>query len=881
MKRLAIGILAHVDSGKTTLSEGLLYAAGEIRKIGRVDHGDAFLDTHEIERDRGITIFSKQAILRFNESEFTLLDTPGHVDFSTEMERTLNAIDYAILVVSGSDGVQSHTETLWKLLKRYGVPVFLFVNKMDLAGAERDSLLGELKDRLDKRCVDFSSGADNGEFMENVAVCDDSMTEDFLDTGKVGDEAIRKAISERKLFPCYFGSALKNDGVKEFLEGIDRYTAPTVFYEEFAAKVFKISEDEQGNRLTHLKITGGVLSVKETLGGSGADSEEWEEKVNQIRVYSGAKYKTIEQAPAGTVCAVTGLTKTFPGEGLGVESDCESPALEPVLTYSVELPDGCDAHTALINLKKLESEDPQLHVMWNEQLQEIHLQLMGEVQLEVLKRIILERFGMDVKFGRGNIAYKETIANTVEGVGHYEPLRHYAEVHLIIKPGKRGSGIHFSTACSEDELSRNWQRLILTHLEEKTHVGVLTGSPLTDVKIILASGRAHQKHTEGGDFRQATYRAVRQGLRSAESVLLEPWYEFRLEVPSETVGKAMTDIQQMCDSFSAPEQNGETTVIRGTAPVATMRDYHSEVIGYTRGKGRLSCTLKGYDKCHNPDEVIEEIGYSADNDLDNPADSVFCSHGAGFAVKWDKVPEYMHLESVLKEELDEPIARSVTRQRISEYIDRVAEDKELIKIFERTYGPIQRRTESAMYTPRTHTKNTSKPYKPKPAPQGPEYLLVDGYNIIFAWDELKALAEESLEAAREELIEILCNYQGVRQCEVILVFDAYKVKNNPGEVEKVNNINVVYTKEAETADMYIEKVTHKLSKKHRVRVATSDGLEQLIILGNGAFRLSADGFKKEVEQVESAVRDFLKTRNETESIQKIGDMIDAPEIFGD
>ncbi len=881
MKRLAIGILAHVDSGKTTLSEGLLYAAGEIRKIGRVDHGDAFLDTHEIERDRGITIFSKQAILRFNESEFTLLDTPGHVDFSTEMERTLNAIDYAILVVSGSDGVQSHTETLWKLLKRYGVPVFLFVNKMDLAGAERDSLLGELKDRLDKKCVDFSSGADTGEFMENVAVCDDSMTEEFLDTGKVGDEAIRKAISERKLFPCYFGSALKNDGVKEFLEGIDRYTAPTVFYEEFAAKVFKISEDEQGNRLTHLKVTGGVLSVKETLGGSGADSEEWEEKVNQIRVYSGAKYKTIEQAPAGTVCAVTGLTKTFPGEGLGVESDCESPALEPVLTYSVELPDGCDAHTALINLKKLESEDPQLHVMWNEQLQEIHLQLMGEVQLEVLKRIILERFGMDVKFGRGNIAYKETIANTVEGVGHYEPLRHYAEVHLIIKPGKRGSGIHFSTACSEDELSRNWQRLILTHLEEKTHVGVLTGSPLTDVKIILASGRAHQKHTEGGDFRQATYRAVRQGLRSAESVLLEPWYEFRLEVPSETVGKAMTDIQQMCDSFSAPEQNGETTVIRGTAPVATMRDYHSEVIGYTRGKGRLSCTLKGYDKCHNPDEVIEEIGYSADNDLDNPADSVFCSHGAGFAVKWDKVPEYMHLESVLKEELDEPIARSVTRQRISEYIDRVAEDKELIKIFERTYGPIQRRTESAMYTPRTHTKNTSKPYKPKPAPQGPEYLLVDGYNIIFAWDELKALAEESLEAAREELIEILCNYQGVRQCEVILVFDAYKVKNNPGEVEKVNNINVVYTKEAETADMYIEKVTHKLSKKHRVRVATSDGLEQLIILGNGAFRLSADGFKKEVEQVESAVRDFLKTRNETESIQKIGDMIDAPEIFGD
>lgn len=881
MKRLAIGILAHVDSGKTTLSEGLLYAAGEIRKIGRVDHGDAFLDTHEIERDRGITIFSKQAILRFNESEFTLLDTPGHVDFSTEMERTLNAIDYAILVVSGSDGVQSHTETLWKLLKRYGVPVFLFVNKMDLAGAERDSLLGELKDRLDKRCVDFSSGADNGEFMENVAVCDDSMTEEFFDTGKVGDEAIRKAISERKLFPCYFGSALKNDGVKEFLEGVDRYTAPAVFYEEFAAKVFKISEDEQGNRLTHLKVTGGVLSVKETLSGSGADNDEWEEKVNQIRIYSGAKYKTIEQAPAGTVCAVTGLTKTFPGEGLGAESDCESPALEPVLTYSVELPDGCDAHTALINLKKLESEDPQLHVMWNEQLQEIHLQLMGEVQLEVLKRIILERFGMDVKFGRGNIAYKETIANTVEGVGHYEPLRHYAEVHLIIKPGKRGSGIHFSTACSEDELSRNWQRLILTHLEEKTHVGVLTGSPLTDVKIILASGRAHQKHTEGGDFRQATYRAVRQGLRSAESVLLEPWYEFRLEVPSETVGRAMTDIQQMCGSFSAPEQNGETTVIRGTAPVATMRDYHSEVIGYTRGKGRLSCTLKGYDKCHNPDEVIEEIGYSADNDLDNPADSVFCSHGAGFAVKWDKVPEHMHLESVLKEEPDKPAARSVTRQRISEYIDRVAEDKELIKIFERTYGPIQRRTESAMYTPRTHTKNTNKPYKAKPAPQGPEYLLVDGYNIIFAWDELKALADESLEAAREELIEILCNYQGVRQCEVILVFDAYKVKNNPGEVEKVNNINVVYTKEAETADMYIEKVTHKLSKKHRVRVATSDGLEQLIILGNGAFRLSADGFKKEVEQVESAVRDFLKTRNETESIQKIGDMIDAPEIFGD
>ena len=851
MNRLVIGILAHVDSGKTTLSEGMLYTAGELRRLGRVDHGDAFLDTNEIERDRGITIFSKQAVMRFKDTEFTLLDTPGHVDFSTEMERTLSVLDYAILVISGTDGVQNHTETLWRLLKRYNVPVFLFINKMDL-NADHDAVMDELRYRFGDGCLDFGADRTSDEFMDSLAMCDEVIMNGFLENGSVKTADIRNAIAKRNIFPCFFGSALKTEGIKEFLEGLELYTKRAIYDDNFGAQVFKISEDEQGARLTHMKITGGTLKVKTQLVGN--KKNEWSEKVNQIRVYSGTKYQTIDEALPGMVCAVTGLTQTYPGEGIGCASDAKGAVLESVLTYRMELPNDIDIHTALTDLRHLEEEDPQLHIIWSEQLQEIHVQVMGEVQLEVLQRVISDRFGFDVEFTHGSIAYKETISAPVEGVGHYEPLRHYAEVHLLLEPAEKGSGMQFAVNCSEDALDRNWQRLILTHLKEKPHIGVLTGSPITDMKITLVAGRAHQKHTEGGDFRQATYRAVRQGLKMAQSVLLEPYYEFHLEVPTENIGRAMTDIQQMGGTFSSPETYGEMTIISGRAPVSTMREYSKDVISYTSGKGRLNCILSGYEPCHNSDEVIAEIGYDSDTDLENPADSVFCSHGAGFVVKWNEVYDHMHLEGIRFDEGNEDDEETV-RQRAENYLDMVADDNELMQIFERTYGPVTRKVSS--YTVRKTATPQKKYGKAKPLPQGPEYLLVDGYNIIFAWDELKELAKSSLESARDRLIDILCNYRGFRQCELILVFDAYKVKGNTGSVEKIHNINVVYTKEAETADMYIEKTTHELGKKHRVRVATSDNLEQIIILGNGATRISADEFLHEVKSAEKAIMEII------------------------
>lgn len=856
MKQLALGILAHVDAGKTTLSEGLLYTAGALRKLGRVDHQDAFLDTNAQEKERGITIFSKQAVLQYGTARFTLLDTPGHVDFSTEMERTLQVMDYAVLVISGTDGVQSHTETLWRLLARHRIPTFLFLNKMDLAGADAQRLLKELKQRLSENCVVFGQAQDTA-FAENLALCDEALMEEVLERGAPSQGGIIRAVAARKVFPCYFGSALRLDGIEALLHGLEDYTQAPACAEAFGAKVFKIARDEQGARLTYCKITGGSLPVKTSLAGTTKTGEPWSEKVNQIRIYSGTKYETTEVAECGMVCALTGFSKTYPGEGLGAEPDAEAPVLEPVLTYRAELPAQVSAHTALAQLRALEEEDPQLHIMWNEQLQEIHLQLMGEVQLEVLQRLVAERFGWQVGFGQGSIVYKETIAKTVEGVGHFEPLRHYAEVHLLLEPTAPGSGLQFATNCSEEVLDKNWQRLILTHLEEKTHPGVLTGSPITDMKITLAAGRAHLKHTEGGDFRQATYRAVRQGLRQAESILLEPWYDYRLTLPAESLGRAMADMQRKSGTFAPPLQQGEMAVLSGSAPVAELQGYQREVISYTRGRGQLACTLKGYAPCHNAQEVIAAVGYDCDADVENTANSVFCEHGAGFNVRWDEVPTHMHLPSVLAK----PVMPQAPVQARPRYTGDsglgFSDDKELQKIFEQAYGPLKRDPRKS-FAPAEQTQG----YQRSSAEvrlSGPEYLLVDGYNIIFAWDELSTLAKENLDAARNKLIQMMCNYQGYCKCHLILVFDAYKVKNNPGEVEQVAGISVVYTKEAETADMYIEKVTHELGRKYRVKVATSDGMEQLIILGQGAMRVSAAMFRQEVDRIEAAIREHLGT----------------------
>ena len=851
MKRICTGLLAHVDAGKTTLSEALLYRAGCLKKLGRVDHKDAFLDTNAMERERGITIFSKQAVLGLPDAQITLLDTPGHVDFSGEMERTLSVLDYAVLVVSGTDGVQSHTETVWKLLRRYGVPVFVFVNKMDLAGADRQAVLDQLA-RLEEGFVPFDGSLEPDAFAEALAMQSEEAMEAYLENGEVPRELITTMVARRQVFPCLFGSALKLQGVDELLAALQVYTHQPKEAEEFAARVFKISRDEQGSRLTWLKVTGGHLRVKALLTGEDPDGQPWQEKADQLRVYSGAKFQAVEQAPAGTVCAVTGLTRTWAGQGLGEETAGQAPVLQPVQSCRLLLPEGCDAHAVLPRLTQLQEEDPQLRIVWNERLGEIHLQMMGEVQLDVLKRLIWERFGLAVGFGPGSIVYKETIAGPVEGVGHFEPLRHYAEVHLLLEPLPRGAGLQFDSICSEDVLDRNWQRLIPTHLEEKEHLGVLTGSPITDMKITLTAGRAHLKHTEGGDFRQATYRAVRQGLMQADSILLEPWYEFRLEVPAEQVGRAMADVQRMGGSFDPPELLGDTSVLTGSVPVAEMRGYAMELAGYTRGKGKLACTLAGYRPCHDAPAVIEQMGYDPERDTENPAGSVFCAHGAGYNVKWDEVPAHAHVESGVRlnepEEEEVPAARQPRRQAAP--VSSLEEDKQLAAIFERTYGPSKGR-------------ELFRPAPVKPAeyhfePSGPEYLLVDGYNLIFAWDELKKLAADNLEGARQALADLLCNYRGFHDCQVILVFDAYKVPHGTGEVSRYHNIYIVYTREAETADMYIEKTTYQLAKQRRVRVVTSDGAEQLIILGHGALRVSARSFREEVERTNGEIRRILE-----------------------
>lgn len=853
MKNITVGITAHVDSGKTTLAEAMLYSAGEIRKLGRVDNGSSFLDTDSIERDRGITIFASQAELSAGDKHITLLDTPGHIDFSAETERTMRVMDCAILVISGTDGVQSHTSTLWKLLRKYEVPVFIFVNKMDLIGADRASILEKLRRQLSDGCTDFTVSAD--ELSENAAACDEALMEEYLEKGALTDESIAKAIAERKIFPCFFGSALKMDGVEDFLAALGRYTTEPERSAVFGAKVYKIAYDSKGTRLTHLKIMGGALHVRDEVTYTDAEGNEVTGKVSSVRFYSGEKFRTADAAEAGEVCAVTGLDNTFAGQGIGCIRNSERAVLEPVMTYKIQFPSEKNAYDVLRDMRRLEDEDPQLHIVWNEQLREIHIQLMGAVQLEVLSRVISEKFGYEVTFGSGAVAYKETIAAEAEGVGHYEPLRHYAEVHLLMTPLPAGSGLQFGSDCSEDVLDRSWQRLILTHLEEKPHLGVLTGSPVTDMKITLASGKAHLKHTEGGDFRQATYRAVRQGLRTAGCVLLEPYYDYELEVPSEFVGRAIADLQHMSAEFSTPETAGDMSVIKGSAPVSELSGYQTELIGYTRGKGRLSCVNAGYRPCHNAEQVIAERAYDCDGDLENSADSVFCSHGAGYVVKWDEVPQHMHLPSCLTDSTAEP--EDAKQRRVQRFFERAASDEELMEIFERTYGKIERDPRRAFKRTKAES-DYSKPVK-LPDYEGPEYLLVDGYNIIFAWDELKKIADEDLDAARAELVKIMCNYQGYCGYEVIVVFDAYRVKGRHRDVERYYNINIVYTKESETADTYIERVSRELSRKHRVRVATSDGPEQMIIFGNGAMRISAAELEARVKAADKAIREYLGT----------------------
>ena len=887
-KKLVIGILAHVDAGKTTLAESILYISGSIRKAGRVDHRDTFLDTDSQERTRGITIFSKQAEFSWKEMDVTLLDTPGHVDFSAEMERTLQVLDYAVLVISGADGVQGHVMTLWNLLARYRMPVFLFVNKMDQQGTDRKWLMRELQERLGIQCVDFTAdaargsdrsgedvdGAEYEQFQENIAVCDENLLEKYLEQGGLDDREIAVLIAGRKVFPCYFGSALKAEGVKELLDGVEKFALARKYPDCFGARVYKIGRDSAGSRLTYMKVTGGSLQVKQPVKGS---AEDWEEKVDQIRIYSGVKYTLEKEVPAGTVCVVTGLSRTFSGEGLGMEQGSVAPVLAPVMTYRVVLPPSADTHVVYKKLCQLEEEEPQLHIVWKEQLGEIHVQLMGEVQIEILKNLIEERFGVSVEFDEGSIVYKETIRRTAEGVGHFEPLRHYAEVHLLMEPGEAGSGLVFDTNCSEDVLDKNWQHLILTHLEEKEHPGILTGAPITDMRITLASGRAHLKHTEGGDFRQATYRAVRHGLHRAECVLLEPVYEFRLELPSALIGRAMTDVQVMCGHFDAPVTEGEISVLTGTAPAAKMQGYQAELMAYSGGNGRLFCGLKGYEPCHNADEVIARIGYEAERDLDNPASSVFCAHGAGFLVEWQDVEQYMHMESCL-DKRDIPAENGGTQHGAEGraescvtgaggYAAHAAGEKELEEIFNRTYGNRKgiagssaldsRRKWSSPKTISAESTKSGRGREASSAPKQEEYLLVDGYNIIFAWEELSELAKLNLDSARGKLMDILSNYQGYRKMTLILVFDAYKVKGSPGSIFPYHNIHVVYTKEAETADQYIEKVTHEIAKKHKVSVATSDGLEQLIIMGQGAKRMSARELKEEIMSTDQELRELF------------------------
>ncbi len=900
MKKLVVGILAHVDSGKTTLSEAMLYTAGKIRKLGRVDHKDAYLDTDAQERERGITIFSKQAVFTYDGMEITLLDTPGHVDFSAEMERTLQVLDYAILVINGMDGVQSHTDTLWKLLKRYEIPTFIFVNKMDMEGTDKDAVFQNIRKKLDGDCVDFSSGDRD----EQIAMADERLLDTYLDSGMVEVEDIIEAILDRKIFPCFWGSALKLSGVQELLDAMNTYMVMPAYNAEFGGRIFKISRDAKGERLTYMKVTGGSLKCREQIEGT-------EGKVNQIRIYSGARYETVEEASAGTVYAVTGLGETSAGQGVGCEQENVFAGLEPVLSYKVSYPEDKDAVVVLRDIRQLEEEEPELHVEFAQETGEIFVKVMGQVQLQVLTQIVKDRFGYLISFGMGRIIYKETLAEPVMGVGHFEPLRHYAEVHLLMEPLEPGSGMQFDTICSEDVLDKNWQRLILTHLEEKEYRGVLTGAPITDMKITVTAGRAHQKHTEGGDFRQATYRAVRQGLMMGECRLLEPVYAFRLEIPTEMTGRAMNDITRMHGRFAQPEIEGEMSILTGTAPVATMQEYQQDVTAYTRGQGKLSCTLQGYEPCHNEDEVLAASTYDPELDLANPASSVFCAHGAGYIVDWYDVYDMMHvkedpgfalagMEDVLRNitseptEADEDNRKRMARERQDAGAP-VYDEKELEDIFVRTYGSNSR--ENAAYNKagfNRHNKSVSEAdwYVKKAAEHGKskttgaqtlsagsktadtgiarpgayrkqkgekEYLLVDGYNVIFAWDDLKALAAVNIDSARDKLIDIMSNYQGYVGCELILVFDAYKVKQNPGSITKHGNIHVVYTKEAETADMYIEKTTHELGRKYKVTVASSDGLEQLIIMGQGALRMSSRGLREEVERVNQILRnDYLK-----------------------
>ena len=846
MKRLTTGIMAHVDAGKTTLTEAMLYLTGNIRRLGRVDHGDAFLDTQELERERGITIYAKQAILRQGDLELTLVDTPGHVDFSAETERALQVLDCAILVVSAADGVQGHTETLWQLLEEAGVPVFLFVNKMDQPNEGKAAILKQLEGRLGHGFVDMADPEARG---EGAALCSEELMERYLSGEEFTQEELAALVVQRQLFPVYFGSALQVEGVEELLDGIEVYTLEQEWPREFGARVYKITRDERGERLTWLKVTGGQLRVREVLHGPN-----WEEKVNQIRLYSGAKFTAVDVAPAGTVCAVTGLTHTTAGEGLGAEENWTGPRLEPVLSYQVIPPEGVDASTLLERLRRLEEEDPQLQVEWEPHAEQVRVKLMGQVHREVLERELRRRFDLDVTFGPGSIVYLETLAKPVEGVGHFEPLRHYAEVHLLLEPLERGAGLQIDTVCSEDVLDGNWQRLILTHLVERQHVGVLTGSPITDLKLTLLTGKGHLKHTEGGDFRQATYRAIRQGLMMGETILLEPWYTFRLEVPGESVGRAMTDVQRMCGEFEGPQMRGETAVLTGSLPVSEVGDYWSQVAAYTQGRGRFSCRLDGYRPCHNTQQVVEERGYDPDRDVDNPSGSVFCDHGAGVHVPWNEVRSHMHVDSGWLPEEERARKAQPAPQFQRGYASQVALDKELEEIFARTYGAVKPR---AFHSVKATTKPKERPWKGLKKRTGKDYLLVDGYNIIHAWEDLSALAREDLDGARAKLIDLLRNYQSWRGCQVIVVFDAYKVKGGKGAVEQLGDLYVVYTKEAETADMYIERTTYQLSRDNRVRVATSDGLEQMIILGHGAQRMSAAELKYETDQVMAQIRDTI------------------------
>ena len=889
MKQLTLGILAHVDAGKTTLSEALLFTAGAIRKAGRVDKKDAFLDNYELERERGITIFSKQAVFSYEDLRITLLDTPGHVDFSTEMERTLQVLDAAVLLISAADGVQSHTRTLWKLLESYQVPVFLFVNKMDQPGADQEKILAGIQNQLSGNCVDFtplvgaaateSKGAaleaDMQEAMEAVAICDEELLNSFLTDGRISQGQLREKIAERKVFPCLFGSALRLQGIEALLSAIEAYAPEKTYPEAFGARVFKVTRDSQGSRLTHMKITGGTLKAKMEL----TCAEDKTEKVNQIRVYSGERFEAVNEAAAGSVCAVTGLLGTMAGQGLGMEKNLESPFLTPVLSYCLLLPEGTDPMAVMPKLKELEEEDPALSFTWEEELKEIHVHVMGEVQMEILKVLIRERFGLEIAFGKGRIVYKETIADTVEGVGHFEPLRHYAEVHLLLEPGEPGSGLQFEADCSEDILARSWQRLILTHLEEKQHRGVLTGSAITDMKITLVSGRAHQKHTEGGDFRKATYRAVRQGLMEAMSVLLEPYYEFRLEIPEEMTGRAMTDMEKLFADFTLAERAEGRCVLTGCAPVETMRDYQKEVYAYTRGQGSLTVRLKGYMPCHNADEVIEERHYDPEADLRNPAGSVFCSHGAGFVVPWNQVKEYMHVEScfagdrkaieesAFQEELEKrkEAARKREENRSASGGEYFLGTDEIDAILQQATGAgrgLEKKKEGWQRQSRsTETRQAAtRVYQGQPKKE--EYLLVDGYNVIFAWEELSALSKVTLDGARGRLLDILCDYQAMKGCRLIVVFDAYRLKGHPEEAYAYHNIYVVYTKEAETADRYIERFAHDNSKKYQITVATSDGLEQIIIRGEGCRLLSSRDLQADVERQKEQTRGILEEKKE-------------------